>query len=553
MAGRSVSDSDVDIVGHGRENHVRDSRHKVHDLGFRVIRPTDGDLDGLDINEDSLMIKGIQEWQRIETKGMIPSARCWFGACVVVNNLYVFGGYNGKKYNAFLRDLHCLDLETMEWKELATKGEVPNVRYAHSFTAVDNHRIFMFGGAAGKHYYNSLHILDTDTLVWSKPTIAGIPPLERCAHATAFIHPYLYVHGGDHGMGLYLDDMSLLHTESLTWTVPCTTNPKPPPRGWHSVSTVGDKLYFFGGCNESRKHSLFNDVWILHTTTMEWENPKLKNKTPARYSHTSVAVGTDMVVIGGKYKDGGYADVNWLDTELAAWWQPSIEGSQPSNRFAHCTFFHKGRVYVFGGFNGTNTFNDMHALVVNPERRSSSLKAPTPELGFDLKRLVNSKHFSDVQFIVEGETVYAHRNILASRSSYFNIMFLSRMQMKETNSTEIEIKDVSYQSFIMLMNYMYAECLDLDVNAALDLLQLANLYQYDKLKADLSYVIERYMVVDNCCALHQHAHYNNADELKRVCMEFIMKNYEVVKNTFGFRELPTDLVAEIMDRADSDL
>jgi len=94
--------------------------------------------------------------------------------------------------------------------------------------------------------------------------------------------------------------------------------------------------------------------------------------------------------------------------------------------------------------------------------------------------------------------------------------------------------------------YIYTESLDIDVNEAVDLLALANLYQFDKLKLDLSYVIERYMLVENCCVLLQHAHHNQAAQLEKVCVDFVTKNFEVVRNTPGFGALEEELVEPIM-------
>jgi hypothetical protein len=35
---------------------------------------------------------GIQEWKQVETTGVIPAARCWFGYCVLKEKLWIFGG-----------------------------------------------------------------------------------------------------------------------------------------------------------------------------------------------------------------------------------------------------------------------------------------------------------------------------------------------------------------------------------------------------------------------------------------------------------------------------
>lgn len=110
----------------------------------------------------------------METKGQLPPPRCWSGSCIVDSNLYIFGGYDGKKtITSFLSDLYILNLgtalvlapvliiaETLRWTEVVAKGSPPSPRYAHSMNVVGK-RIFLFGGAAGRLYYNSVHVFDT--------------------------------------------------------------------------------------------------------------------------------------------------------------------------------------------------------------------------------------------------------------------------------------------------------------------------------------------------------------------------------------------------------
>ncbi len=206
---------------------------------------------------------------------------------------------NFAKIKQILSHIPYFSLDTLEWTEVPTTGQIPSSRYAHSFTACEEDRkIFMFGGAAGKYYYSSLYILNTDTLAWTKPVVNGVIPLQRCAHATARVGKKLFIHGGDHGMGQYLDDLHVLDLDDLTFSCPKTTGMKPPARGWHSVTAIGKKLYFFGGCNESRKEALFNDMWILNTETMIWEVPQIYSKCPPpRYSHGAVAVGTGKKIL----------------------------------------------------------------------------------------------------------------------------------------------------------------------------------------------------------------------------------------------------------------
>eukprot|EP01114_Cavostelium_apophysatum_P018442 TRINITY_DN5701_c0_g1_i1.p1 TRINITY_DN5701_c0_g1~~TRINITY_DN5701_c0_g1_i1.p1 ORF type:complete len:198 (-),score=15.61 TRINITY_DN5701_c0_g1_i1:54-647(-) len=170
----------------------------------------------MEVDEHHFQVKGIQKWELAHTSGSAPGARCWAGSCVIGSFLYIFGGYNGKRVNnSFLSDLFALNLETLEWKEIAAVGEAPTGRYAMSFTPVGK-KIYCFGGAAEKNYFNTLHIFDTETCTWTLPHInSSSVPLPRCAHSAVRVGKNVYIFGGDHGMGRYLDDIYILNTENL--------------------------------------------------------------------------------------------------------------------------------------------------------------------------------------------------------------------------------------------------------------------------------------------------------------------------------------------------
>ena len=44
------------------------------------------------------------------------------------------------------------------------------------------------------------------------------------------------------------------------------------------------------------------------------------------------------------------------------------------------------------------------------------------------KAFVNKEHLSDISIVVSGQTIYAHRVVLAARCSYFRAMFGSGMR-----------------------------------------------------------------------------------------------------------------------------
>ena len=60
------------------------------------------------------------------------------------------------------------------------------------------------------------------------------------------------------------------------------------------------------------------------------------------------------------------------------------------------------------------------------------------------KPMFNNKELSDVRFLVEGQTVYGHKFVLAKASPVFKSMFYGELKEK---SEVIEIKDLTLAGF----------------------------------------------------------------------------------------------------------
>ena len=87
-------------------------------------------------------------------------------------------------------------------------------------------------------------------------------------------------------------------------------------------------------------------------------------------------------------------------------------------------------------------------LVPLPPRRSPARRWPLQKpaaaavlsLSGDLESMVDNAQFSDVEFVVDGRTVHAHKFILFARSEYFRRMFTSGY--RESTDSTIAIPDV---------------------------------------------------------------------------------------------------------------
>ena len=86
--------------------------------------------------------------------------------------------------------------------------------------------------------------------------------------------------------------------------------------------------------------------------------------------------------------------------------------------------------------------------------------------------------FTDIEFIVDGDTYPAHRAIVAARSPVFAAMF--RTDMLESKTRKVEIKDVKSATFYSLLYFIYTGTLDCAVNG--DLFNAADKYQVETLR-----------------------------------------------------------------------
>jgi Rab9 effector protein with kelch motifs len=97
----------------------------------------------------------------------------------------IFGG-RGEKNQCF-RDLHALDPVTMTWYQGPQSGGAPLARYNHSATLVGGTRMFVFGGWNGKKYFDDLYFLDLEVMAWTRCDASGPAPSARQGHASVLI------------------------------------------------------------------------------------------------------------------------------------------------------------------------------------------------------------------------------------------------------------------------------------------------------------------------------------------------------------------------------
>ena len=161
-----------------------------------------------------------------------------------------------------------------------------------------------------------------------------------------------------------------------------------------------------------------------------------------------------------------------------------------------------------------------------------------------MKDMVNDPQFSDVTFIVDDRQIYAHRSILASRCEHFAAMF--RSGMRESHENEIPLPNVSYDVFLLILEYLYTDSVKIDLEHAVELYIVSEFYQINRLKEMSTLVVKRNLNGDNAATLLQAGHENHCLIIKDLCMEYIVANFDLISKSEGIKVVSHALLLEIL-------
>nr|GEU65922.1 acyl-CoA-binding domain-containing protein 4 [Tanacetum cinerariifolium] len=190
-------------------------------------------------------------WSNMKTYGKPPVSRGGQSVTLAGTSLIIFGGQDANR--TLLNDLNILDLETMTWDEIDTLGISPSPRSDHAAAVHEDRCLLIFGGGTHATCFNDLHVLDMQTMRWTRPTQQGDIPSPRAGHAGVTIgENWFVVGGGDNKSGV--PETVVLNMSTFTWSVIATVEGRVPLAS-EGLSLVlnsykgEDILVSFGGYN----------------------------------------------------------------------------------------------------------------------------------------------------------------------------------------------------------------------------------------------------------------------------------------------------------------
>ncbi|XP_052454067.1 ankyrin repeat and BTB/POZ domain-containing protein 2 [Carassius gibelio] len=153
---------------------------------------------------------------------------------------------------------------------------------------------------------------------------------------------------------------------------------------------------------------------------------------------------------------------------------------------------------------------------------------------------LNNPEMSDVTFILEGKPFYAHGVLLLTASDRFKTL----LALNGTDSTqprkEIEITNIKYNIFQMMMSYLYCggtESLKMAVPDLLELLSAASMFQLGALQRHCEIICAQNIDLDNAVNIYRTAKTHGAVELSTYCEGYFLQNMAGLLEREAFRTL----------------
>lgn len=165
-----------------------------------------------------------------------------------------------------------------------------------------------------------------------------------------------------------------------------------------------------------------------------------------------------------------------------------------------------------------------------------------------MSQMCINPEYSDVSFIVEGTKIPAHKNILATRSSYFRALLYGGLV--ESTKNEIELK-VPLNVFKALLNYLYTGRMSLakmNNEEILDCFSLTNEYGLEELNSAISIYLTNHLSLENCCAIFESARLFSLKTLTDASIKFIATNLNELLGSSSFHTLSQDSLCILLER-----
>ena len=157
--------------------------------------------------------------------------------------------------------------------------------------------------------------------------------------------------------------------------------------------------------------------------------------------------------------------------------------------------------------------------------------------------------FCDISINVEGKTFRAHKVVLAASSDYFEAMLNDKSDFKEGLESEVALCGKS-EIFQILLDFAYSGMLNLSVEAAVDVLEMAQYLQFHivmkRCESFLNEAVTKESIgIPTCIRILKSAEMFELKNLKTSCKKFLAENFKASKEFLSC--VSAELLGEMLD------
>jgi N-acetylneuraminic acid mutarotase len=340
----------ADLSAQNKTNHAQSSR--ISGLGGMSMATTSG--------SGGYTLPKISEgdppctddtWTATSTTNA-PSPRDLHTAVWTGTEMIVWGGVDpnylntGGKYNP----------STDSWTATST-ANAPTARSGHKAVWTGSEMIVWGGvpftyptGTGGR--YNPI----TDS--WTATSTSNAPST-RNGHTAVWTGSEMIIWGGVDFIGRYWNTGGKYNPSTDSWTATSTAN-APTARSGHKAVWTGSEMIVWGGVCDGASCSppvTLNTGGRYNPSTDSWTTTSITNAPSARFSHTAVLAGSEMIIWGGFNASGGYFNTGGRYNPSMDSWTATSTTNAPTGRERHTAILSGNGMIVWGGYDGTNALN----------------------------------------------------------------------------------------------------------------------------------------------------------------------------------------------------
>jgi hypothetical protein len=222
-------------------------------------------------------------------------------------------------------------------------------RYGH-VAVWTGKRMLVWGGTDGYAIYKNGRVFQPwPAPTWTEMNMSGAPGAREGATAV-WTGEEMIVWGGWNGY--YAERTGHVYNPELdAWTGEISTDGAPSGRFGHTAVWTGDRMVIFGGTDNQENYRPLPDAYAYDPATDSWSALNTTNAPAARFGHTAVWADDKMIIWGGI----GYVDGEAVMYNDGALWQGdtwyALPGSTyaPQARYYHSAVWTGSQMVVWGG------------------------------------------------------------------------------------------------------------------------------------------------------------------------------------------------------------